>query len=104
VPVLTARDAYWQDPSRDMSELFDLVNSPSLHPPSPDNTLDWTQVLKPQTTSGLLTTAPSGVPWPQFLKSRPINRLRPNPGEGAGFLRPPRDNEPVFPQPDPASD
>lgn len=51
VPALTARDQHWQDQG-DMSEFFDFANSPSLHPPAPDNSLNWTQVVKAQTTSG----------------------------------------------------
>jgi phospholipase C len=52
VPALTARDAYWQDPSRDMSEFFDLKNSPSLHPPASTGQTDWTKLLLTQTTAG----------------------------------------------------
>jgi len=48
VPSLTARDAYWKDPSRDMSEFFDFTNP-------------------------ALTTAPGGVAWPNFLSSQPTN-------------------------------
>jgi phospholipase C len=48
VKALTARDAYWQDPSRDMSEFFDstpaLLNAPNGKP--------WSQVLNSQPTSG----------------------------------------------------
>lgn len=44
VPALTARDAYWQDPSRDMSEFFDLKNSPSLLPPASTGQTDWTKL------------------------------------------------------------
>jgi phospholipase C len=49
VKSLTARDAYWQDPSRDMSEFFDF------------------------STPALLTSPMPGVPWEQFLSSQPIN-------------------------------
>jgi phospholipase C len=48
VNALTARDAYWQDPSRDMSEFFDF-NSPAL------------------------LNGPGGVPWPQILNSQTTN-------------------------------
>ena len=48
VKPLTARDAYWQDPSRDMSEFFDstpaLLNAPNGQP--------WSQVLSTQPTNG----------------------------------------------------
>lgn len=46
VPPLTARDAFWQDPSRDMSEFFDF-SAPNL------------------------LTAPTGVAWTQFLPTQP---------------------------------
>jgi phospholipase C len=52
VPALTARDAYWQDPSRDMSEFFDLKNSPSLHPPASTGQTGWTKLLPTQPTTG----------------------------------------------------
>ena len=52
VPALTARDAYWQDPSRDMSEFFDLKNTPSLHPPVSTGQTDWTKLLATQTITG----------------------------------------------------
>jgi phospholipase C len=52
VPALTARDAYWQDPSRDMSEFFDLKNTPSLHPPVSSGQTDWTKFLATQTITG----------------------------------------------------
>jgi phospholipase C len=48
VKSLTARDAYWQDPSRDMSEFFDF-STPAL------------------------LNAPNGKPWPQVLNSQPTN-------------------------------
>jgi phospholipase C len=53
VPPLTARDTYWQDPTRDMSEFFDFTTTPPvlLNPPTPGQT--WTQFLNPQTTTGL---------------------------------------------------
>ena len=49
IPPLTARDAFWQDPSRDMSEFFDfsapnLLNSPNGGP--------WTQFLPTQPSPG----------------------------------------------------
>jgi phospholipase C len=47
VKPLTARDAYWQDPSRDMSEFFD--STPAL------------------------LNAPNGQPWSQVLNTRPTN-------------------------------
>lgn len=52
VPALTARDAYWQDPSRDMSEFFDFTTTP---PPllNAPNGQPWTQVLNTQTTTGV---------------------------------------------------
>jgi phospholipase C len=49
VKSLTARDAYWQDPSRDMSEFFDFTTPALLNAP---NGMPWTQVLNPQTTTG----------------------------------------------------
>jgi phospholipase C len=52
VPALTARDAYWQDPSLDMSEFFDLKNTPSLHPPVSTGQTDWTKLLANQTITG----------------------------------------------------
>jgi phospholipase C len=50
---LTARDAYWRDPSRDMNEFFDFTTTPPalLNPPIPTQT--WPQFLNPQTTTGL---------------------------------------------------
>ena len=50
VPPLTARDAYWQDPSRDMSEFFDFTTPALLNAP---NGQPWTQVLTPQSTNGV---------------------------------------------------
>ena len=50
VQALTARDAYWQDPSRDMSEFFDFNSPASLNAP---NGQPWTQVLAAQPTSGV---------------------------------------------------
>ena len=52
ITPLTARDAYWQDPSRDMSEFFDFSTPALLNPPAPDNTKLWTQVLAAQPTTG----------------------------------------------------
>jgi phospholipase C len=49
VKSLTARDAYWQDSSRDMSEFFNFSNPALLNAP---NGMPWTQVLNPQTTTG----------------------------------------------------
>jgi phospholipase C len=50
VQPLTARDAYWQDPSRDMSEFFDFSNPALLK--APDGS-DWTSVLATQPTTGV---------------------------------------------------
>ena len=50
VQALTARDAYWQDPSRDMSEFFNF-NTPALQ--NAPNGQPWTQVLAVQPTSGV---------------------------------------------------
>jgi phospholipase C len=50
VPALTARDAFWQDPSRDMSEFFDF-STPAL------------------------LQAPTGQAWTQFLPSQPTNAV-----------------------------
>jgi len=50
VPALTARDAYWQDPSRDMSEFFDFTTPALLNAP---NGQPWTQVLATQPTNGV---------------------------------------------------
>jgi phospholipase C len=50
VPALTARDAYWQDPSRDMSEFFDFTTPAMLNAP---NGQPWTQVLTAQPTTGV---------------------------------------------------
>ena len=50
IPALTARDAYWQDPSRDMSEFFNFSTPATLNAP---NGQPWTQVLAAQPTSGV---------------------------------------------------
>jgi phospholipase C len=50
VPALTARDAYWQDPSRNMSEFFDFTTPAMLNAP---NGQTWTQVLTTQPTTGV---------------------------------------------------
>jgi phospholipase C len=50
VPALSARDAFWQDPSRDMSEFFDF-STPAL------------------------LQAPNGQAWPQFLPLQPTNAV-----------------------------
>lgn len=50
VKSLTARDAYWTDVSRDMSEFFNFTAPALLNAP---NGKPWTQVLNPQTTTGL---------------------------------------------------
>lgn len=50
VPSLTARDAYWQDPSRDMSEFFDFTTPALLSAP---NGTAWAQFLGAQPTSGV---------------------------------------------------
>ncbi len=53
VPSLTARDAYFKDPTRDMNEFFDFTTTPPvlLNPPVPG--LTWTKFLNPQTTGGV---------------------------------------------------
>ena len=48
VPALTARDAYWQDPSRNMSEFFDFTTPTLLNAP---NKQPWTQMLTTQPTT-----------------------------------------------------
>ena len=50
VKSLTARDAYWQDQSRDMSEFFDFSTPALLNAP---NGKPWTQVLNSQPTNGV---------------------------------------------------
>jgi phospholipase C len=50
VKSLTARDAYWTDASRDMSEFFNFSSPALLNAP---NGNPWTQVLNTQTTTGL---------------------------------------------------
>ncbi len=50
VQPLSARDTYWQDPSRDMSEFFNFTSPALLNAP---NGQPWTQVLNSQVTSGL---------------------------------------------------
>lgn len=50
VPPLTARDAFWQDPTRDMSEFFDF-------------------------TAPNLLNAPTGAPWTQFLPAQPTTAV-----------------------------
>ena len=49
VKALTARDAYWQDPSRDMSEFFDFSTPALLNAP---NGQPWSQVLNSQPSNG----------------------------------------------------
>jgi len=51
IPPLTARDTYWQDPTRDMSEFFDFVTNPPvlLNPPTGKT---WPQFLNTQTVGG----------------------------------------------------
>jgi phospholipase C len=49
VTPLTARDAYWQDPSRNMSEFFDFTTPAMLNAP---NGQPWNTVLNPQVTTG----------------------------------------------------
>ena len=51
VTNLTARDQYWQDPSRDMSEFFDFTTGTPPSFTGPNNT-PWTNLLNPQTTGG----------------------------------------------------
>lgn len=53
VPSLTARDAYWKDASRDMSEFFNFSTPALLNPPAASGATSWTQFLNPQTTSGV---------------------------------------------------
>lgn len=50
IPPLTQRDAYWQDPSRNMAEFFDFTTPAMLNAP---NGQPWTQVLAAQPTNGL---------------------------------------------------
>lgn len=50
IPALTARDAYWRDPSRSMTEFFDFSTPALLQAPTG---LPWTQFLPAQPTSGL---------------------------------------------------
>jgi phospholipase C len=50
VPALTARDAYWQDPSRNMSEFFDFSTPALLQAP---NGQAWAQFLPAQPTSAV---------------------------------------------------
>lgn len=50
VKSLTARDAYWKDATRDMSEFFNFSTPALLNAP---NGKPWTQVLNPQTTGGV---------------------------------------------------
>ena len=50
IPALSARDAFWQDPSRDMSEFFDF-------------------------SAANLLNAPNGTPWTQFLPAQPTGAL-----------------------------
>jgi phospholipase C len=49
VASLTARDVYWQDQSRDMSEFFDFTTPAMLNAP---NGQPWTKVLAAQATNG----------------------------------------------------
>jgi phospholipase C len=49
VHELTARDKYWQDPSRDMNEFFDFSTAALLNAPGGGA---WTQFLNQQTSSG----------------------------------------------------
>lgn len=50
IPALTARDAYFGDPSRDMSEFFDFSTPALLNGPGG---VQWSQVLTPPSTAGL---------------------------------------------------
>jgi phospholipase C len=50
IPALTARDTFWQDPSRDMSEFFDFSTPALLKAP---NGASWTQFLPAQPTGSL---------------------------------------------------
>lgn len=49
VQSLTARDAYWQDPSRDMSEFFDFSTPALLKGPG---NVPWSNILNSQPTTG----------------------------------------------------
>jgi phospholipase C len=51
VKALTARDAYWQDPSRDMSEFFDFTAPPAML--VGPNGKPWSQILMTQPTTGV---------------------------------------------------
>ena len=53
VQPLTARDAYWKDPSRDMSEFFDFNTQALLNPPPGAHVSSWTQLLATQPTNGV---------------------------------------------------
>ena len=53
VQALTARDTYWRDPTRDMSEFFDFNTPALLNPPPGANVSSWTQLLATQPTSGV---------------------------------------------------
>jgi phospholipase C len=50
VPSLTARDAFWKDPSRDMNEFFDFSTPTLLNAP---NGQPWPTVLTTQPTTGV---------------------------------------------------
>jgi phospholipase C len=50
IPALTHRDAYFQDPSRDMSEFFDF-STPSLA--TGPGGVAWSQILNPPSASGV---------------------------------------------------
>ena len=56
---LTARDAYWKDPTRDMSEFFDFSTPALLTGPGGQ---PWTQILTPQPTSGLCDMTKEAAP------------------------------------------
>jgi phospholipase C len=60
VPALTARDAYWQDPSRDMSEFFDFKTTPPLL--NAPNGESWTKVLNAQTATGVCDSTKESGP------------------------------------------
>jgi len=59
IPPLTKRDAYWQDPSLDMSEFFDFTTPAMLN--APDGR-PWTQVLNTQPTNGVCDQTKEAAP------------------------------------------
>src|SRR5207237_4231790 len=55
MPALTARDAYFQDPSRSMDEFFDFSNPALLKAPDAAGS-PWTTFLSQQPTTGVCNT------------------------------------------------